>query len=749
MSNSSNALRAFDGFVLDLRKKVLWKDDEPVDLSNKAANLLCYLVEHEGEVVGKEELLDAVWSEAFVEENILAQNIYLIRKVLEANGSSRSLIETVPKRGYRFTGNVVVPREEIEVTIDRRNIKKRYYEEIVETDQQPDALLGTRSPEKSRSTWAKYAGKMALIVGVIAAAVLTFTGVRWALNSNDDRRSVASDQRGQGVTNRRRERLTTSERVYAVGLSQSGDLAAYTVQQADGTYDLVLHHLPTDSETKVIEGSSTHILSIEFSPREDYIYFAKDTGTGTIGVFKIPVYGGQEVMVTGGIAQSFSLSPDGDLIAFYVYGDGIRLVVCSSADCSGREEVKVRRGKKSFALWSSKPSWSRDGKRLLTTAEEFRGPERSRTVRLLDIDLESGREDYLKTPDWYSIGQAYWAENGKAVYAAVRETAESPVQIFRLQTDSGAAENITSDDRTYREFRVAEDGAFVTALTWERTKNLFLVDSDGKNVRQLTFDNRVRNGGYGLDWTPDGKQIIYVRTANDQVSNLYVYDLKKERSRQLTFDDESFISRICVSPNGKRIFFGSNKNGKPHIWEIDLDGDNLRQVTDGAGESAPAVSPDGRFLYFISKGLGRKSLETGETDEVIKASIGTTWPSPAETGTLVSFISNPNKENGDKWKFVAHSIRDLANSRALKIRAFENLEWKPDGTGFYYLNLSEGFNNIWFYDLRDDATTRITDFRDQRATNLSLSPNGKTFAIARGKDIGNLFKIKRSGGNGL
>ena len=96
----------FDSFRIDVRNRLLLSDGEVVALTPKAFDTLRVLVERRGEVVTKEELIQAVWSDAFITEATLTQNIYTLRKVLAAAGSGE-LVQTVPRRGYRFVGEVV------------------------------------------------------------------------------------------------------------------------------------------------------------------------------------------------------------------------------------------------------------------------------------------------------------------------------------------------------------------------------------------------------------------------------------------------------------------------------------------------------------------------------------------------------------------------------------------------------------------------------------------------------------------
>jgi DNA-binding winged helix-turn-helix (wHTH) protein/TolB-like protein/tetratricopeptide (TPR) repeat protein len=93
---------AFGPFTLDPQRQELRRGTEPVPLTPKAFDTLRVLVEADGAVVPKEELLALVWRDRFVEESVLSQNVYTLRKVLAEGDDGRTYILTVPRRGYRF-----------------------------------------------------------------------------------------------------------------------------------------------------------------------------------------------------------------------------------------------------------------------------------------------------------------------------------------------------------------------------------------------------------------------------------------------------------------------------------------------------------------------------------------------------------------------------------------------------------------------------------------------------------------------
>jgi pimeloyl-ACP methyl ester carboxylesterase/DNA-binding winged helix-turn-helix (wHTH) protein len=113
----------FGVFRIDVTERVLFSEKGAVPLTPKAFDLLLFLVENSGHMLEKEELMKQVWPDSFVEENNLAQNISTLRKVLGTEGGS--FIETVPKRGYRFVGEVRETGDEIADLVVREHTRSR------------------------------------------------------------------------------------------------------------------------------------------------------------------------------------------------------------------------------------------------------------------------------------------------------------------------------------------------------------------------------------------------------------------------------------------------------------------------------------------------------------------------------------------------------------------------------------------------------------------------------------------------
>lgn len=105
MTEPGRPVYAFGPFLLDTRERRLLRDGEVVPLTLKAFDLLQVLVENQGHLLEKVELLRRVWPDAIVEENNLTVTISALRKALDEGPTDRQYIETVPRRGYRFVAD--------------------------------------------------------------------------------------------------------------------------------------------------------------------------------------------------------------------------------------------------------------------------------------------------------------------------------------------------------------------------------------------------------------------------------------------------------------------------------------------------------------------------------------------------------------------------------------------------------------------------------------------------------------------
>lgn len=119
-----------DDFTLDVGKRELAYKDQPIRLSSRAFDILLYLLKNKGTVVKKDELLDEVWTDSFVEEANLAVHISAIRRVLKEKKGECKYIKTISGRGYSF----VSPVKEIEANPEVNKTKESDLFSQVEED---------------------------------------------------------------------------------------------------------------------------------------------------------------------------------------------------------------------------------------------------------------------------------------------------------------------------------------------------------------------------------------------------------------------------------------------------------------------------------------------------------------------------------------------------------------------------------------------------------------------------------------
>src|SRR5260370_27471616 len=100
-------MKSFKTFRLDTANHLLWRNGDRVPLASKAFDILAYLVEHRGRVVTQDEILEALWSETYVNPEVLRKYILEIRKALGDRPDNPEFIETLPKRGYLFVAPVI------------------------------------------------------------------------------------------------------------------------------------------------------------------------------------------------------------------------------------------------------------------------------------------------------------------------------------------------------------------------------------------------------------------------------------------------------------------------------------------------------------------------------------------------------------------------------------------------------------------------------------------------------------------
>src|SRR5262245_45244654 len=168
----------FDDFTLDLDRGCLWRAGQEIKLRYKSFEALRYLVERSGRVVGKEEMMRALWPDAFVTDDSLVQCLIDARRAL--GDDAQRYVKTVPRRGYIFNAPVkesglsasgaLNPGASAQVEAASAVIEKQ--EQIEENTLSEDAERNDTQSTTSGSSQGRWRSNSAVLPTVIIAALL-------------------------------------------------------------------------------------------------------------------------------------------------------------------------------------------------------------------------------------------------------------------------------------------------------------------------------------------------------------------------------------------------------------------------------------------------------------------------------------------------------------------------------------------------------------------------------------------------
>jgi Tol biopolymer transport system component len=363
-------------------------------------------------------------------------------------------------------------------------------------------------------------------------------------------------------------------------------------------------------------------VGLTFSPDSNYIYYnvqSKDLPQRAL--FQVPTLGGPPKKVLKNLrGGSVSFSPDAKQFAFVRFTPGKESALMI-ANTNGTGERKLVSHKNPPEALDA-PAWSPDGKRIAYSVTNYD----SNDAGIFEAQVADGSTRPLTAQRWLRIIKLAWLADGSGLLMLATPEQSFVYQIWQLSYPSGEAERLTNDLNNYVSMSLSA-GSNTLAVVKGETEASIWVEPVGDPGRAQPVTPGSGKIDACVSWTPDGR-ILY-HSNQSGTDDIWIVNADGANRRQLT--SNARINQCpAASPDGRYIVFLSDRTGAPHLWRMNMDGSDQRQLTNGPrGEQNPKFSPDGRWIiYSTSSGkrtIWRMPAEGGEPVQLTdKMSLGAT-----------------------------------------------------------------------------------------------------------------------------
>jgi len=702
MDGVDKNLFQFGDFSLNLEEKVLRRNGEIVSLPARVFDVLCMLVERHGSVVSKDELMDTIWADSFVEESNITQSIYSLRRALGKGPNGKELIETVPKRGYRLS----VP---VETCVDRRIATVK--------SEAAELISGPRKPRHRTTILVVLAMGVVGIVGFFAAR---YSAVR----------STAP------VENVKFQKLTFSGDIQFPVIAPDGKAFAFVRDSA-----IHLQDVATGSSVTLAVADQKKFGNLQFSTEGESIYFRDEDSFDAGGsLFQVSRFGGQARLIAERVWSTVGFSPDGKSMAFLRFFPNQGEWALIVRQTSGGEEQKLVTRNLPFTIFRTGfPAWSHDGRRIAFVEQS---PNQQSGSNLILVDISDGREQTIPTPGLVQIEQVAWLPGNMSLVVTGRENNRF-FQLWKLDLVGGGLQRITNDLNNYRTLSVSLDGRNIIARQFSVFSHIWTVDGTALNEqKQVTFGNLNRDGNAGLEWTPDGR-IIY---ATRVTGNVDLWSVRPEDGvrKQLTENAGANNENPFVTADGKHVFFESSRSGKRRIWRTGTDGSNPIQISpdDENADFLPVVSPDGSTVYYIQrhpKGnvLWRQTIADGKREMLTdqgKLAPGA-FLTISDDGRYLAFKSQTENADTDTADIVFFDLSGILEPLTVTIKTQNpSITFSDGGRSFDYAENQPDAARLWRQAINGTGERRLLlELPRDRIFSFAWNRDARKLALARGR----------------
>jgi DNA-binding winged helix-turn-helix (wHTH) protein/Tol biopolymer transport system component len=644
----------FGDYALDLERSVLRRGLEEIALRAKTLDVLRCLVERQGRLVSKQELMEAVWQDCAVTDNSLAQCIVEIRRAL--GDGSQQVIQTIARRGYIFTAPVTQP-----VTALPRGAG--------ETSPKQDAA----SPSLRANANKIFEWK--LIGGLLSVAALVAGVVSFLLPSSHRNGLVSYAQ----IT-------SFTDSAVAPALSPDGRLVAFLRSDEPFlTTDQIYVKLLPNGEPVQVSDDSRLKYNVSFSPDSSRIaYTVLEPGAAAWNTYTVSSLGGAPQLLLANAAGLTWLDPH--RILFSAVKAGIHMgIVTAREDRSESRPVYVPQSDRAMAHYSFA---SPDRKWALVAEMD---PDWQR-CRIVPLDTRSqGRQ----VGPAGACTSAAWSPDGRWMYFGA--TVDGNSHLWRQRFPAGKLEQITFGPLDESGIAMAPDGhSLITSIGMHQSA-VWIHDFRGD--RPLSSEGYVASEAdrnvaseYGSfsypSFSSDGKHLYYLlrRQSPGSASELWRTDIhsgERElvlpgfsiREYDVSSDETEVLFRAQPAPETSRLCLARLDRSSPP-----------RCVTDSS-DAAPRFGPKGEVLfrwndgktYYLARmnrdGSGRRKLAPYPITTLEKISPDRRW---------VITIAQPAHEAEESVALIPEVAIPIFGGSPRRICPGPcAVAWSPDGKWFY------------------------------------------------------------------
>ena len=745
---SNNKLYDFAGFRLDEEQQCLWRDDEIVSLTPKAYATLRVLVQNKGKVISKNALLDEVWANTFVEEATLAQNISTLRKALAKFGGDKEFIATVPRRGYRFVEDVTeIAVEEQELVVEKHSVTHIVAEQSIhESEGKGDAIARSGEGVSHRDS---------LLTNrrlVLAASAISILLVAFAAYSYFSRPSSLYSTKFKSL---QFGTLLSSGDLLETVVSPDGKYLA--VVEKRGTADAIfLRQIESGNMIEVLPKSNLLVNGVAFSPKSDHIYYSAYEGGKTVGprigkLYKIPILGGAPQEIISDIDSPVAISSDSTRIAFVRNDLKGKKTSIITANIDGKGERTLATSELN-GYSTSGVSFSPNGKMIAASAVDI---ENKAPARLVTVDTETGEQTFVGEMSWLWIGRSTWLKDSSGI-ALVAYGTESPNitdEIWFVSYPEGKGRLIANGLRGVNGISVTDDLSSIVATRSNRINTAFIAPVDNidrsEEIAKTAKEEALLT--LGAKWDNEGK-IVFAKTQNGN-ADIWVMDADGSNQRQIT-SDKSADFRPILTAEGKYIYFLSNRGGSTNIWRVDRNGENPKQITKNGNVGSPSVSLEGDAVYYIarstSKPRGALWRVGAEGENPKQITTARTYGARVSPDGKYVFCYYPEKDKDPEdfqfpLRYTVLSVETgeiVSQYASLRNRRLPLVEWAPDSKSFLYVDTIGKKQTLYRQKIDGGESVKLKEWNGQSVFQLAISQDGERLYYEVGEQVNSVIQIR-------